>query len=211
MRTSQVLPKGPGRDFSSGWWVRGLGGTSKLAGNDADSGARVPSTGFVVGLDGAINSHFFLGASGGRTTPHVMQEDDMADTTSRMLSFGLYARYRQGASRLDAGVAGRQPGLPHAPHRHRRGEHFHCQRRLLGTRRPVENRYRITISARRTISVEPVAGLDCRTTQAGRCNGDRRGSDQSRRARAPGHHGTLKPRRPHREGVRAVVGLRDTA
>jgi len=87
-----------------GWWVRGVGGTSRLTGADSDPGARIPSGGFVVGFDGRVGANLVLGASGARTTPHVIQDDGEDHTRTRMIHAGVYGRYARKASRLDMGV-----------------------------------------------------------------------------------------------------------
>ena len=60
VRTAQPPSSPDATTVFSGWWVRSINGTTNLAGNSADVGARVPSSGLVVGLDGAITKHLFL-------------------------------------------------------------------------------------------------------------------------------------------------------
>jgi autotransporter-associated beta strand protein len=96
-------------DARSGWWIRGLGGSTSLAGTAVDTGARMPTAGVVAGFDRALGRNLTLGISGARNTPEVRQEDVSDNTAARMVHFGVYGRYRAGASRIDAAAAfGRQ-------------------------------------------------------------------------------------------------------
>ncbi|HET9370846.1 MAG TPA: autotransporter-associated beta strand repeat-containing protein [Vicinamibacterales bacterium] len=151
MQASDVAP--------TGWWLRGLGGTTRQAGNGIDPAARVPSTGLAIGVDTRLGRRVTFGVSGARTTPRVVSDDLGDETHTRVWHLGAYGRYRQGASRVDVGVAGSS-------------QEYRSERQVLagatrataradydGDGLSARAEYGHAIAAGRTITLEPVAGL----------------------------------------------------
>jgi uncharacterized protein with beta-barrel porin domain len=86
-------------------WLKGLAGVKRFAGNDVDSGARVPTRGLVFGYEAAFQDNILLGVSGSESWPDLELQDGSSHTNSQLFHFGAYGQVQHKASRF-TGVFG---------------------------------------------------------------------------------------------------------
>ncbi|MGE5815168.1 MAG: autotransporter outer membrane beta-barrel domain-containing protein, partial [Acidobacteriota bacterium] len=87
-----------------GAWFSGFGGVTRYYGSSVDASAKAPSPGVIGGFDAALTDTISLGVSGGRAWPEVTLDGRPDRGTSKVTHAGLYGRYGNGVTRIDAAL-----------------------------------------------------------------------------------------------------------
>lgn len=91
--------------FEHGLWARGYGGTGRVDGTAAGSGADFSVSGVLAGYDRDLGESTRAGVLFAYATPRLTQGAPVGDSLARIHQLALYGRHRSGSLRIDA-VAG---------------------------------------------------------------------------------------------------------